>query len=293
MVYGAIVRSLYKFFGLSFILSWVLWIGAAAVLGWDFSRPSAFAPVSGFLYLLGVFGPALVAVALTAHEQGRVGTLVLLRRTIDFSPSARWYVFALAYFATVKIVVAIVYRTIVGTWPAFDGTPWFIMLAGTAISTPVQAGEEIGWRGYALPRLSSCVGLPVASLVLGIVWAVWHLPFFLIPGVDKSGQSFPVYLLATIALSITMAWLYWRTNGSLLLTMLMHAAINNTNIVPTGAAGSTNPWQLRASLTAWTTTTLLWIGAGYFLVQMRRGNLESSNQPETDGRERAPVQSSL
>jgi len=200
-------------------------------------------------------------------------------------------VFAVGYFATVKLSVAIIYRLAVGTWPAFNQEPWFIMLVATAISTPVQAGEEIGWRGYALPRLSSCVGLPVASLILGIVWATWHLPFFLIAGADKSGQAFPVYVLSTTALSVAMAWLYWRTNGSLLLTMLMHAAINNTNIVPTSATGSTNPWQLRTSLTAWIATTLLWICAGYFLIQMRRAKLERSDQPESDAPEIAPAQS--
>src|SRR5262249_26933736 len=147
------------------------------------------------------------------------------------------------------------------------------------------------WRGYALPRLSSCVGLPVASLILGIVWATWHLPFFLIGGVDKSNQTFPVYLLSTTALSVAMAWLYWRTNGSLLLTMLMHAAINNTNIVPTRAAASTSPWQLRASLTAWIATTLLWVCAGYFLVQMRQAKLERAEGPGSDMRESSPAQS--
>jgi membrane protease YdiL (CAAX protease family) len=182
-------------------------------------------------------------------------------------------VFAIAYFATVKLTVAIVYRIALGTWPTFNSTPWVIMLVATAISTPVQAGEEIGWRGYALPHLSSRIGIPFASLVIGIVWAAWHLPFFFIAGADKSGQSFPLYLLGTTALSVTMAWLYWRTNGSLLLTMLMHAAVNNTNIVPTPTFASTNPFQARTSLVAWLSVTLLWIGAVYFLVQMRGAKL--------------------
>jgi uncharacterized protein len=285
------VCALFKFFLLTFILSWVLWTAAAAVVGWDFSQSSGLALVSGFLYLLGVFAPALVALALTAHAQGRAGTLTLLRRTVQFPGSARWYLFAVGYFAIIKLAVAIIYRLAMGTWPAFDQTPWFITIVATAISTPVQAGEEIGWRGYALPRLSSYVGLPVASLILGVVWATWHLPFFLIAGVDKSGQSFPVYLLGTTALSVVMAWLYWRTNGSLMLTMLMHAAINNTNIVPTRVAVSTNPWQLRTSLTAWITTTLLWGCAAYFLIQMRRSKLEQVDQPRRDMQEIAPAQS--
>lgn len=154
------MRTLFKFFALTFILSWVLWIAAAAILGCDFSRSSGLAPVSGFLYLLGVFALAFVALTLTANSEGRDGTLALLRRTVDYSVSARWYLFAAGYFVTIKLAVAIIYRIAVGTWPAFDQTPWFIMLVAIPISAPVQAGEEVGWRGYALPRLSSCVGLP-------------------------------------------------------------------------------------------------------------------------------------
>jgi len=97
------------------------------------------------------------------------------------------------------------------------------------LSTPVQAGEEVGWRGYALPRLAERLGLPWASVALGVIWACWHLRlFFLFDGADTFGQSFPVYLLSVTALSVAMAWLYWRTGASLLATMLLHAAVNNT-----------------------------------------------------------------
>jgi hypothetical protein len=88
--------------------------------GWDFSQSSGLALISGFLYLLGVFAPALVALALTAHAQGRAGTLTLLRRTVQFPGSARWYLFAVGYFAIIKLAVAIIYRLAIGTWPAFE-----------------------------------------------------------------------------------------------------------------------------------------------------------------------------
>jgi membrane protease YdiL (CAAX protease family) len=92
------------------------------------------------------------------------------------------------------------------------------MTMAIVFSTPLQAGEEIGWRGFALPHLSRRLGLASASIVLGVIWASWHLPFFFIPGTDKSGQSFAVYLVTVTAVSVAMAWLFWRTNGSLLLT---------------------------------------------------------------------------
>lgn len=259
---------------LTFVASWLLWIAAAALMGWNFSFQSGLVAVGGPLYLLGVFAPALVAVALTARAGGRRAVETLLQRTVHASVGARWYLFAVSYFAAIKLGVAVVHRVAAGEWPAFSQTPWFLMLAAVPLSTPVQAGEEIGWRGYLLPRLSARVGLPAASLIVGLVWACWHLPFFFIAGADKSGQSFPAYLLAVTALSAAMAWLYWRTGGSLLLTMLMHAAVNNTNFVQTPAPAATGALAIRSSLVAWTTVALLWTGGLFFLAAMRGRRLD-------------------
>ena len=115
--------------------------------------------------------------------------------------------FAIAYMAAIKLTVAVIHRVVTGAWPAFGSEPVYIMALAVVVSTPVQAGEEIGWRGYALPRLAKGVGLPTASILVGFIWATWHLPLFFIAGIDKTGQSFPVYLLDVTALSVTMAWL--------------------------------------------------------------------------------------
>lgn len=263
------MRSLVKFFSLTFIVSWGFWIAAAAI-----PKSSGLASIGSFLYLLGVFAPALAAIALTALTDGRAGTLDLLCRTIKWSVGARWYVFAIGYMAAIKIFAALLLRITTGAWPAFGQEPLYLMAIAIPFSTPVQAGEEIGWRGYALPRLSVRLGLSGASIALGVIWACWHLPFFFILGNDKSGQSFPLYLLGVIALSVAMAWLYWRTNGSLLLTMLMHAAVNNTkDIVPSAVTTATNAFSLSSSRVAWLSVAVLWTCAAYFLVRMRRVKL--------------------
>jgi hypothetical protein len=226
------------------------------------------------LFLLGTFAPGLVALAFSARAGGRAGVLALLRRILHWQVGARWYVFAAGYMAAIKLIAAIVHRLATGAWPRFGPTPWYIMLLAVGISTWAQAGEEVGWRGYALPRLAVRLGLGWSSVLLGVVWACWHLPLFLIPGTDTSGQSFPVYLLQVTALSVTMAWLYWRTEGSLLLVMVMHAAVNNTkDIVPSAVTGATDPFALSTSPVAWLTVAFLWIGAVYFLFRMREAEL--------------------
>jgi membrane protease YdiL (CAAX protease family) len=137
-----------------------------------------------------------------------------------------------------------------------------------------------------LPRLSARFGLGAASVIVGILWASWHLPLFFNPaGGDTYGQSFPLYLLQVTAVSVAMAWLYWRTGGSLLLVMLFHAAINNTkDIVPSAVPGATDALSFTASLVGWLTVALLWICAAYFLVRMHHAAMETiDGRRETQG----------
>ncbi len=210
----------------------------------------------------------------------------LLGRILRWRVAAHWYLFAAGYIAAIKLTVALVHRVATGVWPPFGHEPWYLIVGAIVVSTPVQAGEEIGWRGYVLPRLTRRFGLARASILLGVIWACWHLPQFFIPDSDTYGQSFFVFVLQVTALSVAMAWLYAHTNGSLLLVMLMHAAVNNSkDIVPSAVPGATNPLGLNASLVAWLTVTLLWICAAYFLARMRgwdpRGDIGASHLPRS------------
>jgi membrane protease YdiL (CAAX protease family) len=227
----------------------------------------------GLLLFIGIFAPGFVALWLTGRATGRTGVNALLRRLFDWQVPARWYGFAVSYMVVVKLTVALVHRAAIGAWPRFGQEPWYLMLAATVVSTLVggQAGEEIGWRGYALPRLAARFGLGGASVLLGVLWAGWHLPLFFFPGADTAGQSFPLYLLQVTAMSVAMAWLYANTRGSLLPVMLMHAAVNNSkDIVPSAELNATNPWALSHSFVAWLTVAVLWLCAGNFLVRMRK-----------------------
>jgi membrane protease YdiL (CAAX protease family) len=233
-------------------------------------------PLQILLLYLGTFTPGLLALALTLRSEGRAGVRALLGRLVQGSAGLGYYVFALGYMFAIKLTAAVIHRVVIGAWPEFGRDPWYLMIVAALFSTLIggQTGEETGWRGYALPRLSAHLGLGPASLVLGVVWAVWHLPLFFYPGTDTRGQSFPLYAAQVTAVSVAIAWLYGRTQGSLLLTMLLHASINNTkDIVPSRVPGATNVFALSTSPVAWISAVLLWIGAIYFLVSMRRGRL--------------------
>jgi membrane protease YdiL (CAAX protease family) len=239
------------------------------------------------LMLLGSFMPSLVAIALTARGDGRRGVRELLARLVQWRVGLRWYVFALTFLAVVKLAVAVVYRVTTGGWPHFGETNVATILVAIVVSGIVGGplGEEIGWRGYALPRLTQRWGLAPASLLLGVVWACWHLPLFFLAGLttysDQFGQSFPTYLLQVTAFSVAIAWLMGNTRGSLLLAVLMHSAINQTkDIVPSKVAGADSMWALSSSSVAWLTVAALWLCAGYFLARMHlQGRVTRSDQP--------------
>lgn len=260
-----------QFFLITFGISWTCFIAVWSLGGFGSSEPASQA-FRLFLLYVGVFAPAIVAISLTALADGSAGLGALLRPLFNWRVGGRWFLFAVSYMAVIKLTVALVHRTVTGTWPRFGHEPWYIIVAATVVSTVIggQAGEEIGWRGYALPRLANRLGFPWASLLLGLIWACWHLPLFFITGADTYGQSFLVYAVQVTALSVAISWLYLRTGGSLLLTMLMHSAINQSkNIVPSVVPGATNVFTGNASIVAWITATLLWVCAACFLYRMR------------------------
>lgn len=261
------MNPLVPFFAAAYLITWGVYLAAGAT-----SVPG----LRGLLVYFGVFTPGLLALWFTHRAEGSPGVVALLQRLIRWDVPARWYVFALTYVATIKLTVALLYRATTGAWPRFGDVPWYVMLAAALGSTLLggQVGEELGWRGYALPRLAMKFGLGGASLLLGVLWAGWHLPLFFILGGDTVGQSFPLYVLQVTALSVAITWLYAKTHGSLLLTMLLHAAVNNTkDIVPSAVPGATRPWALSTSYVAWLSVALLWAAAAYFLVDMRKASL--------------------
>jgi membrane protease YdiL (CAAX protease family) len=256
--------SLPAFFFLTFATTWACFIIVAMAV------PAA--TVTGrLLVLVGTFAPGIVAVALAARAGGAAGVGRLLEPITRARVPARWYVFAAAWFAAVELTVAVLHRLFTGAWPAFGTSPFALIPFAILFSTPFQAGEEVGWRGWALPRLAARFGLAPASLLLGVIWALWHLPLFFVADADTFGQSFFVYLINVTALSVAIAWLWDRTGGSLLLTMLLHAAINNSrDIVAAVRTDGMNVFGFEASLVSWLGAAVLWACALLFLAGMRR-----------------------
>jgi membrane protease YdiL (CAAX protease family) len=256
------VGDLLKFFLLTFAVTWTCFITVAVAI-------PAEKPLGYALVLMGAFAPSYVALALTAWRERQQGVRSILRHVVQWRVAKRWYLFAVLYIVAIKLTVALILRASTGAWPRFGTTPWYVIPVAIAFSTPFQAGEEIGWRGYALPRLSDHLGLRRASIYLGVIWAVWHLPQFFIRASDTYGQSFLIFAVQVVAVSVALAWLWNAAAKSLLLPMLLHSAVNNSkDIVPSATPRPNNAFGLSAPPVAWVTVLLLWVVALYLLTRM-------------------------
>jgi membrane protease YdiL (CAAX protease family) len=254
------------FFFIVFLVAWLFFITASLL-----SDNGQLSTLSHLLIFIGAISPGLVAVFLTAITTGSEGVKLLIHKISFKNTRAVWYIFAVTFIAFIKGLAALVFFLVYNAWPQFGTTAWYVMLFAIAVSMWTQAGEEIGWRGYALPLMSKKFDLARSSILLGIIWAIWHLPLFYIAAADTYNQSFPMYLLQVTGLSVIMAWLFWKVNGNLLPLMVFHAAINNTkDIVPSASKASASPFTLNASPIAWITVALIWVVAFYAFYAMTR-----------------------
>lgn len=258
------VRSLAIFLVLAYAITWTCFITVAVAV------PARTLPGQA-LILTGAFSPALAALLVAWWRGGPGAVRRLLSALARWRVGLGWFAIAATFTVALKLAAAVVHRMTFGAWPRFGTEPAGVIVLAMAASWPFQAGEELGWRGFALPRLAGRFGLPGASLALGAIWACWHLPQFYIEGGDTFHQSFVVFLLGVIALSVLLAWAYDRTGGSLPIVMLMHAAYNNSkDIVPSASPSAPGVFSLAASRIAWITVGLLWVCAALCLADMRR-----------------------
>jgi membrane protease YdiL (CAAX protease family) len=152
----------------------------------------------------------------------------------------RYWAFALLFPAAAVITASLIHIVV------FDG-----QFAPEAVSTLVLypvlflqvflvggGNEELGWRGFALPRLQRSYSALVASLLIGVGWFAWHLPLFVVAGSSQAGVPVYYYGLAVVALSVVFTWLYNETGGSVLLTMVLHASVNTGGILYLAGGGA-------------------------------------------------------
>ena len=204
-------HDLVLYFVLAYLLSWALW--PLVILN----------PTSSPLV---PFGPLIAAVIVALLAGGRHELWALLRQLGRWRVHPLWYVIALlGPFVLAGLTAALAVAAGAPVRGTGDYTNWRA-ITFFFLSTVIIVGlfEEVGWRGFALPRLQLRLNAIWAALVLGVLWALWHLPELIS---DPTGQRPPVqFLLWALALSVIFSWLYNSTNGSLPIVIICHAAID-------------------------------------------------------------------
>lgn len=205
---------------LAFGLSWIPWLTLVVTTGEPFADP-----VSVALFVGGGFGPTFAGVILAAVSQGRVG-LRRLRSDLTGRRLGRWYGLLLLPLPVVVIAVAVIVSLGEPSWE-LAGAAHLILLPTALLGGLVLGGlEEIGWRGFLQPRLQDHVTALTGSVVVGLVWALWHAPLFFLESTSQASSSPFWFSVHAVALSVILTWIYNGTAGSLLLVVLFHGATN-------------------------------------------------------------------
>jgi membrane protease YdiL (CAAX protease family) len=235
-------RPLIAYFALAYALAWVLWLPFVLSQGGGVGLIPLTTPAdaSGLAYLIvfvGALGPALAAIIVSAASQGWTGVASLLRRMVLVKVGIRWYLVALLLplVAYVLPLLLLGGSALVSSLLSVQGAITLLLylllsIIGMVIATPL--GEEPGWRGFALPRLQEQYGSLRGSLLLGLLWGLWHLPLFLTTWEKpyESPLGLLLFLVQSISFTVVLTWLFNNTRGSIFLAMLCHSAYGSSGV---------------------------------------------------------------
>ena len=232
---------------LTFGSAWLIW---SPLLVAEYLHFTLLVPSLVFI-TLGTFAPSIAALFLTWRYAGGTELRRLLGRALIWRTSPVWYVIAIAGPALVMLLAMGINVLLGGTAPNYVpfGARWLIVVVNFVLVFLIGGplGEEFGWRGFALPSLETRFSSLWASVILGAIWTVWHLPLFFISGSAQYSLPFWMFALLTIPLTILITWVYHGSGDSLLLVMLFHAAFNTWSgplMISPETAGSTRPFTL-------------------------------------------------
>lgn len=214
-----------SFFILGYAWTWLCWWSVAAAAAGHVSLPMP----RETLETIGQFGPFAAALLVTWLTEGGPGLRELLGSLVRWRARPIWLAVSLLLLPATMLGAIWVYA-------AWHGSAGSLSLRGTWDTLPAHfvytlllcgpLGEEPGWRGFALPRLQARFGPLGASVWLGLLWALWHLPLWFI---YPAPCLFPLYAAGAILMTVLFTWLYNHTQGSVLYSLLFHASMSTVS----------------------------------------------------------------
>ena len=253
------------FYAGAFLWTWAFWIPAALL-----ERGALTLPVSPLaLQILGGLGPMGAALAVAVRREGRAGVGNLFRQLRLRGLRRTWVLAGLAV-GFLDLVPALVYLAGPGSLPPGIVGQVAVMPVHFLFVASVGGGldEEMGWRGFALPRMQELMSPVLANLLLGVLWACWHLPLWLSPDSSQAATPFVVYLLTLVGQSFVIGYLYNSSGGSLLVAVLAHSAADVADGLRFAVLDDP-AWALRSDLIQMAAMT----AAAFVLICVTRGRL--------------------
>lgn len=216
--------QLFPFLIIVFGLAWSLFALFVFATDWvvqTFGELSAHHP----LFVLAVYAPAIAALLLVSLSSGPSGLGRFLSRLCIWRTSPGWYAFLILGFPVISFLGALIKGNALAA-PLFAES-LSVLVPAIGFMLILGPVEEIGWRGFALPILQRHMVPFLAGLVLGIIWAIWHLPAFMLSGTPQAGWDFLPFFAGSVACSLILTAFFNAAGGSILLAMLFHFQMNN------------------------------------------------------------------
>jgi membrane protease YdiL (CAAX protease family) len=217
MTFSRRTAAIVVFFAIAFGVPWGTWIALRA-------RHVSFAQGPPLAYMIGAAFCSVAGIIATYVESGLSGVKDLARRCVLYRVSIAWWLYALFLALGVHVAATVIYGTVhrqigpVRPLELFHEWWLFYLFAFALFQGPLA--EELGWRGFLLPRLLQKYSPLLASVILGLIWAAWHINMFSSPP-----RSFAVFTASAVAVSILMTVLFLHTRGSILLAIVMHGSV--------------------------------------------------------------------
>jgi uncharacterized protein len=254
-------KTLATFIALTFGLTWGL--AALAILFTD-QVTAIFGEVglTNPLVILAIYAPGLAGVFMVWRRYGLKGLTSFFQRLTLRSVPKVWWLFLILGIPAVVFTGAAVKGSLS---TAFPFSPWYQALPALALALFLGPIEEFGWRGLALPLLQRRFAPFWSGLILGLIWALWHVPSFLISGMPQSAWSAGPFFLGIIAISVILTPLFNASRGSLLIAILYHFQMMNP-IWP-----DAQPWD-----------NLLFVAVAVLVVWLNRRKMFTRGEGVTD-----------
>ncbi len=222
------------YFVLAYLLSWLVWIPVAAAYLRRGGQLSG-----GYLVIaaIGLYGPAIAALIMTGIIEGKEGLRRLLSKCLHRRVGRTWFAIVLLGYPALYVGATALYIGLSGARPSFHPETLFRIVPVFLMALPLgPLGEELGWRGFVLPRLQCRYGALYSSLILGVFWFLWRLPALMVPGMALPNvlldwQVLLNYALWIVGLSFLFTMVYNRTDGSVLIAILLHTSVSSAAAV--------------------------------------------------------------